>query len=277
MKAAFTFIAALGLALHGSAAVAQGKKPDAAPAPAPAPTVSANAAADLKSGDFGKIRAALDEIRLAGKVNGARYAPQIADLLAKGLTAQLTEAALDTLGDLESEQTSTTIAPYAHHRMPKIRQSAVRALAKTKGKAAIATLRLSLSDSDPMVRGLAATALGNLKAKDATADLFNALDHRVGEAAASVGMVCGADECEKLASRVGKLPFDVITSGLDQTLFRTDLPEDSKIKIIGRLRELGTPDANKFLRDVSKRMPKETSPRIKQALDQAVQATGGGT
>src|SRR5258708_29966418 len=101
-----TLIAALGLALHGSVAAAQGKKPDAAAAPAPAPMVSANAAADLKSGDFGKIRAALDEIRLAGKVNGAKYAPQIAELLAKGLTAQLTESAIDTLGDLESEATS---------------------------------------------------------------------------------------------------------------------------------------------------------------------------
>lgn len=269
-------VLALAVVLATSTAFAQGKKPDAPP-PAPAPTVSANAAADLKSGDQGKMRAALDEIRLAGKTNGGRYAPQIAELLAKGLTLSLTEAALDTLGDLESEPTGAAIAPYAHHRLPKIRQSAVRALAKTKGKVAIATLRTALSDSDPMVRGLSATALGNLKAKEATNDLFAALDHRVNEAAASVGMVCGPDECEKLASRVGKFPFDVITSGLDQALFRTDLAEDNKIKIIGRLRELGTPEVNKFLRDVSKRMPKETSARLKQALDQAVQATGGGT
>jgi HEAT repeat protein len=274
MKTAFVLITALGLAAPITAA-AQGKT-DAAPA-APAPTVSANAANDLKSGDAGKIRAALDEIRLAGKANGGKYAPQIAELLAKGMTLDLTAAAIDTLGDLESEATSTSIAPYAHHRIAKIRQATIRALAKTKGKAAVTTLRTALSDSDPMVRGLAATSLGSLKAKEAVPDLFNALDHRVNEAAVSVGQLCGPAECENLASRVGKVPFDVVTSGLDQALFRTDLAEDNKIKIIGRLRELGTQEANRFLRDVTKRMVKEASPRLKQALEQAVAATGGGT
>jgi HEAT repeat protein len=276
MKTAFVLISALGLAVPSIAAAQEGKKPDAAAA-APAPTVSANAANDLKSGDTGKIRAALDEIRLAGKTNGGRYAPQIAELLAKGLTLDLTSAAIDTLGDLESEATSASIAPYAHHRTPKVRQAAIRALAKTKGKAAVTTLRAALSDSDPMVRGLAATSLGSLKAKEAVPDLFNALDHKVNEAAVSVGQLCGPAECENLASRVGKVPFDVVTSGLDQALFRSDLGEDNKIKIIGRLRELGTQEANRFLRDVTKRMVKEASPRLKQALEQAVAATGGGT
>lgn len=267
--------ALLVFALASAAAWAQPKK-DAAPPAAPAPIVSAGAAADLKSGDATKVRAALDELRLAGKAHGAKYAPEVAELLSKGLTTPLTEAAIDTLGDLEAEPASAAIAPYARHRVTKIRQAAVRALAKTKGKAAVAALRTGLSDSDAMVRGLSATALGSLKAKETVPDLFVALDHRVNEAAASIGMLCGADDCEKLASRVGKVPFDVVTSGLDQALFRADLGEDNKVKIIGRLRELGTGEANKFLRDVAKRL-QGASPRIKQAVEQAVAATGGGT
>jgi hypothetical protein len=57
-------------------------------------------------------------------------------------------------------------------------------------------------------------------------------------------------------------------------LFRTDLTEDAKIKMIGKLRELGTGEVNKFLKDVQKRM-QGASPRIKQSIDQAIQATGG--
>jgi HEAT repeat protein len=210
---------------------------------------------------------------MAGK-NGARLAPAIAELLQKGLTRELTEAAIDTLGDTEAEAGSAAIAPYARHRNVKVRQASVKALAKTKGAVAIKALRGALSDSDPMVRGFSANALGTLKAKDATADLFVALDHRVNEAAAAIGLLCGADECDKLAMRLGKLPFDVVTGGLDQVLFRTDLTEDAKIKMIGKLRELGTGEVNKFLKDVQKRM-QGASPRIKQSIDQAIQATGG--
>lgn len=260
----------LAAALGASIAGAQDKPKTA---PATAVQVRANAAGELKSGDPMKIRAALDEIRMAGK-GGARLAPVIADLLQKGLTRELTEAAIDTLGDTEAEAGSAAIAPYARHRNVKIRQASVKALAKTKGPAAIKALRAALGDSDPMVRGFSANALGALNAKDATGDLFVALDHKVNEAAAALGQVCGADECDKLATRLGRLPFDIVTGGLDQVLFRKDLNDDAKIKTIGKLRELGTGEANKFLKDVQKRL-QGASPRIKQSIEQAIQATGG--
>ncbi len=48
------------------------------------------------------------------------------------------------------------------------------------------------------------------------------------------------------------------------------------MKIIGRVRELGTMEANKFLKDVQSRWPKDGSARVKQSLEQAVLATSGG-
>ena len=72
--------------------------------------------------------------------------------------------------------------------------------------------------------------------------------------------------------------FDVMTGGFDQILFRptSEISDDTKIKVIGRVRELGTGDANKFLRDVQKRLPKTASARIRQAVEQAISATAGG-
>lgn len=242
----------------------------------PQVTVPKTVGADLKSGDAAKIRAALDEIRLAGKAGGAAFAPQVVDLLQKGSTPQIAEAALDTLADLEVESSSPVIAEYTQHRNLRVRQAATKSLVKTKGPAAVKALVRSLSDQDGMIRGVAANGLGQMKAKAAVPDLFLALDHRVNEASVSIGMLCAAQECEQLGTRIGKIPFDVVAGGVEQALFRPEVPDDTKIKLVGRIRELGTNEANKYLRDVFKRWPQKGSARVKQALDQAVQATGGG-
>jgi hypothetical protein len=244
---------------------------------APAMKVSPTASADLRSGDPAKIRGALDEIRMAGKGPGSPFAGAIVDLLQHGVPTLVAQAAIDTLGDLEAESASAIVAQYMEHRDVRVRQSAAKALVKTKGAVAVRALRRALSDPDPMVRGVAANGLGALKAKEAVADLFLALDHRINEAATSIGMLCSAAECEQLATRIGKFPFDVMGAGIEQALFRTDVSDDSKIKRLGHVRELGTQDANKFLRETVKKWPKNGSARVKQALDQAVQATGGGS
>ena len=116
-----------------------------------------------------------------------------------------------------------------------------------------------------------------MKAKEAVGDLFVALDHKVEEAAASIGQLCEPNDCERLAGKLGNVPFDVMTGGLDQVLLRgtKDVDDETKIKIVGRIRELGTAEANQFLKDVQIKWPAKTSPRVKQAIDQAVIATSG--
>ena len=239
------------------------------------PGVSKTDAADLRSSDPAKIRAALDDVRLAGKGPGSALVPPIVELLQKGVGSQLAEAAIDTLGDLEAESASSVIAEYAQHRNVRVRQAAIKALVKTKGAAAVKALVHALSDRDAMVRGVAANGLGQLKAKTAVPDLFIALDHRINEASGSIGMLCSAQECEQLATRIGKIPFDVVSEGVEQALFRAEVADDTKIKLVGRVRELGTAEANKLLKDMVKKWPQGGSARVKQALDQAAQATGG--
>ena len=280
-----TFLAlALAGVLVPAAVSAQPKPAPAKPAaPAPAKDKKGDAKVDvapivqkLRSGDASQIREALDEARIAGP-GGAAAAPAVAEVLGRGLPLPLTESAIETLADLEAEAGTPAIPPYVSHRTTKVRRSAVKALARTKGAGASAALRRALSDQDAVVRGNAASGLGALKAKDAVGDLFTALDHRVNEAASSIGTLCGPTECDQLAGKLGRLPFDVMSGGFEQILFRptTDVTDDGKIKVIGKVRELGTPEANKFLRDVAKRLT-TASPRLKQSLDQAIQATGGG-
>lgn len=230
----------------------------------------------LKSGDESQIKQGLDEVRAAGTA-GAPAVPAVAEALTRGLTAPLTEQAIETLGEVESDAGSAALAQYAVHRNPKIRRAAVKALSRTKGAPALPVLKKALSDSDPMIRGTAATALGALKAKDTVPQLFVALDHRVNEAAPSIGQLCAPEQCLELANKIGKLPFDIVTGGLDHVLARQEVPDDTKVKVVGRIRELGTAESNKFLRDVQQRWPKNGSARVRQAIDQAVIATSGGT
>lgn len=233
--------------------------------------------AKLRSNDAAQIRDALDEVRLAGA--GAKgAAPVIVELLERGLPTALTEAAIDTLAELETPLASDALSVYVAHRTVGVRRAATKALARTKGPAAVRALRRALADADPQVRGFAATGLGAIGAREAVGDLFLALDRRVAEAGAALGRLCAGAECDTLVGKLGSLPLPVVTAGLDPLLFRPagDVSDDIKVKVVGRVRELGTPEANKFLRDVQKRWPGAWSQRVKQAIDQAVLATGGG-
>jgi HEAT repeat protein len=256
--------------------------PKAPPKPAAAPKMSKGdmnvAMQKLKSSDEAQIRQGLDDLRV-GATSAAPAAPAIVELLTRGAGETTTHQAIDTLGDLESPEGSAILAEYSVHRTVALRRAAVKSLTRTKGGPATQALRRALTDSDALVRSNAAAGLGAMRAKDAVPDLFIALDHKVNEAAASIGQLCTPDQCEQLSLKLGKLPFDVVTSGLDQMLARptAEISDDMKIKILGRLRELGTAEANRYLKDVDKRLKKDASPRVKQAIEQAVKATMGGS
>jgi hypothetical protein len=242
--------------------------------------VGAPAVADvtkrLKSGDAAQIKSALDDVRVEGR-SGAWAAGLIGDLLRAGLSPTLTRAALDTLGDTESEAGGEILATYAHHRDLTLRRAAVEALAKTSGDVATRALRRALSDADPAVRGVSATALGVRKAREAVPELLAALDRNVPEASASIGVLCAPADCERLVAKLGALPFDVVMAGIDEILTRpgAEVGDDLKVKIVGRVRELGTAEVNHFLKGVQTRWPARASHRVKQAIDQAVLATAG--
>jgi HEAT repeat protein len=240
----------------------------------------------LKSGDPALVQAALDDARMSGR-DGAPAAGAIADLLRQGQPPLLTQAALETLGETignsQADGAIDVLSWYSHQRNVALRRVAVTSLGKVHGPVAAKALRAALSDPDDVVRGLAATELGGLTAnpqgKETVSALFVALDHKVEEAAASIGQLCDAADCERLAGKLGsgRVPFDVMAGALDQVLLRPpkEVDEPTKVAIVGRVRELGTAEANQFLRDLQTKWPAKGSPRVKQSIDQAVIATSG--
>lgn len=222
-----------------------------------------------------EVIAALGTIGESGNPDGV---PLVNDVLARGGTEAIIQEALKTAGKLKSPASSASIAPYVQHRSPEIRRAAARALVKTKGPAAVAALSKGLRSEDASVRGTSATGLGEIGAHDSLKDLFTAFDHGVAEAAAAIGQLCRPEECEDYAGRTGKVAFDVMQTGFDQILFRppNEISDDDKIKLVGRMRELGTVEVGKYLADVGERWPQDWSKKVKQAIDSAAHAAAGG-
>jgi HEAT repeat protein len=270
-------IASLALLISASSpasAAPRGKARGKAPAAAADPVLDEKLAqavvAKLASNDAGEVLEGLTAAQAGGAV-GAPLAPAIEGLLTRGTTLPLARAAIEALGAIGAPTSSAALRPYVRHRVPELRRAAARALGSTRGPEALAAFREGLRSPDGQVRGFSATGLGNLWAADALPDLFLALDHNVTEAAASIGLLCTVETCEKFLARLGSIPLDVMTSGIDPIFFRPKpFPDEKLVDVIGRLRELGSPEAGKYLADVLARWPAAGSKRVKQALESAV-------
>ena len=228
------------------------------------------AAGDLSSGDPERVLASLERIRAAGK-SAAAVAPLLDRVLARGLPVPLAKAALGAAGELGLASSAPFVATYTRHRDPELRRAALSALLRLKSKDAAPALRQALADADARVRAAAASGLGALGEHAALSELSAALDRNVYEAAASIGQLCRGAECDALEARLGKLPLDVMTSAFDAIFFRSDVVDDHKAALALRVRDLGTTEANKYLRDVLSRWT--GSSQLKAALGEAIAAT----
>ena len=232
-------------------------------------------AARIQSGEPMQIQSALDDVRLAGDLrvagkSGAQAANAILVALERGLPPKLAIAAMDTLAEVGNTSGADTLVVYTSHRSKEVRVSAARALANVKAPSATKALRRALADSEASVRSAAATSIGASKAKEAMPELILALDHRVNDAAVAIGQVCTDQNCEVLTGRLGRLPFDVVTSGLAEALLRpaAEVSDETKQKLIAKVSAMATTEAKVFLRDTAKKLPPTSSQKLRAALDE---------
>ncbi|MCC6213279.1 MAG: HEAT repeat domain-containing protein [Polyangiaceae bacterium] len=231
--------------------------------------------AELSSGDAGRLRAALESAPVR-ELPPERVSPLVAASARRGAPPELLVTMARVLGELRQESASPVLAALARHRNAEVRRSALRALARTRGAAAVAALRLALRGSDRDARGLAATGLGELGAAEATADLSRALDLEVTEAALALGRVCRGEGCGELLGRLGRVPLGTLGPGLHAALLRTGdaLPPERALEWISKLREVGTPEVGRLLAGVARAWPEGAHPPVRQALEEAARANG---
>ena len=228
----------------------------------------------LEGGTEAQILAALKTIR-DEKAKGA--CPLVEDLLGRGGNVAVVLATIQTVEVLGQETSSLPLIPYVRHREGSVRRAAVVALSSTGGRAAVRSLRAALRGRDPVLRGLAATGLGQIGDATVVPDLFKALDLKVTEAAPSIARLCTPESCAALFPKVTQLPFPVMMETFDAVLLRPagHLPDAVKIVAIEQLVALKTQRVHQHLVSVQQRWPAGLNPGAKLALDAAVKRTRG--
>ncbi|HEX6275241.1 MAG TPA: HEAT repeat domain-containing protein [Polyangiaceae bacterium] len=225
----------------------------------------------LETGNESEKLAALGELAQAPKPSAAAAAALVDEVLVRGASAAVLEKALEVAGKLAEPASSAAVVPYVRHRNPALRHAAASTLAATGGPVAVAALRGILRGSDPGLRRKAASALATLRAAESVPDLFAVLGKDVPEAAAAIGVLCKPNECQKLVDLLGKLPFDVMQSGLEPMILRpeSEIPEVFKLDLLERLRKLQTREVSVFLRTVLARFPKDGNVRVRAGIEAA--------
>lgn len=226
----------------------------------------------LTTGSEAEKLAALDELGKQTGVNAPLAAAAVSELLARGAGVAVLTRALDVSGKLAQPSSTPAVAPYARHRLPEVRIAATRALGTTGGPDAVKALRDVLHGGDRASRGFAASGLATLKAKDAVPDLFAVLAKDVPEAAGAIGELCAGPECGKFSDLLGRLPFDLMQTGLGPLLLRpeSEVPPEFKLELLERLRKLQTDEARKFLETIHASYPEKGHAWVKYGLEQAV-------
>jgi hypothetical protein len=262
--------AALGVVGCLAAGVAHGAPPKKGPpkgAAPPAMTLPADLEARLRSGDRAAFRSAVDDIRLAGK-DGKSAVAGLLEALSRGLPADLAEAVLDTLTEVEGGHAPEAVVPYASHRVLKVRRAAVRCLGFSSGTKAIDALRSALLDDDPTLHDTAAEGLAKLGAKRASGDLLAALDRGVLAAATPFAALCASPECDQLDKRIGKISFGALGPAVMTLLLRKgDVSEQTKEALVRHLDALATPDARALLQEARTKVSPKDSPQLAKLLE----------
>lgn len=215
-----------------------------------------------------------DEVRMGIETLGVIGSPAavepIAARIRQGLPAELLSVAIDTLGLLGRREAGPVLFELTSHRRPEIRLGALNAIISIRPEGAAGALERALSDSDPRVRGVAATGLGEIGARGSVATLFHALDRGVLEASAPIGQLATPGQVQQLLGYVGRLPFDSVTPGLNEVIARSNVPNRTKLEVIGRLAELATPEVKTYLQEVVAALPDNPRDPVRRAAEDAI-------
>jgi hypothetical protein len=200
--------------------------------------------AALASGDAARAGAALDAL---GARSDRAAVVALRAFLIVGQADAWADRAIAALGNTRSPDARALLTELTQHRRPAARLLAYRGLAQIPGSASDEALAQGLRDSDPAVRGLCATQLGERNARSKADLLLRALERGVPEAAPAIGKLGDAEMVARYGALLQRLPIDVMLGGYGEFLRRADLAEATKLEIVARLGEVAGVVVKRFL------------------------------
>lgn len=217
----------------------------------------------LSSGNTDEVLAAIDQLTL---VDDPQVVPPIVAMVRAGQPDAVTDRAIEALRTLAEPSSLDLLAELSHHRRAQVRRRAYAAIAAVHDPRARQLLEQGLRDSDRGVRGAAADLLGRTGARASLDLLFRAFDRGVVEAASAIGRLGDASSVERFDEHLGHAPLSVMLSGYEQYLARTDIDEDTKVEIVGRLGDVSGRTVREFLGQYLLTFPERDRSRLRTVV-----------
>ena len=217
----------------------------------------------LSSGNTDEVLAAIDQLTL---VDDPQVVPPIVAMVRAGQPDAVTDRAIEALRTLAEPSSLDLLAELSHHRRAQVRRRAYAAIAAVHDPRARQLLEQGLRDSDRGVRGTAADLLGRTGARASLDLLFRAFDRGVVEAASAIGRLGDASSVERFDEHLGHAPLSVMLSGYEQYLARTDIDEDTKVEIVGRLGDVSGRTVREFLGQYLLTFPERDRSRLRTVV-----------
>ena len=230
-------VAALVLVgLWAAPATAQ-KKPKKKPGGADALMMAeVNASAQRAALEGADVAAATRAAQTLGRDRSMEGLEALLDALALGLHPEVAAAALDALAQRPHPKAIDTLAHYLGHRNPKVRASAVTALAAIDDKRVDKFVLATLRDGHESVRAAGAAAVGKRRIKDGVAPMLKLMVKGDEATAPALAAMADADLAAKVAETVGTAPDAIIARCLGGMLMRADFkPEGARVEVVRAL------------------------------------------
>jgi HEAT repeat protein len=272
MSYPFARLTALAVAMAlPSVSLAQRKKK-------PAPTLAAGPAAEAAKALVGAdVDAAAKAAAVLGKDRSQTGLDALLDALALGLHPQVAVAALDALAARKKPAALDTLVAYREHRSPKVRASAVAALAAIDDRRAEKHILAALRDGHVSVRAAGAAAVAQRKLKAGIEPLMLLLA-RGDEATVPALAALGDPELAKqVAETIGKAPDAVVARCLGGMLARPDFkPEAARVEVVRALGRIEGEEAFEQLTRYVSSVPKNPPRQSRKEAEQLIQRRLGG-
>lgn len=261
----------IAVALAARPAEAQRKKK---PAPAPASGQVAEAARALAGGD---VDAAAKAAAVLGKDRSQAGLDALLDALALGLHPQVAVAALDALAARKKPVALDTLVAYSEHRNPKVRASAVAALAALDDRRTEKHILAALRDGHVSVRAAAAAAVAHRKLRAGVEPMMILLVKGDEATAPALAALADPELAKDVAETIGKAPDPVVARCLGAILARPDFkPDSARVEVVRALGRIEAQEALEQLTTYVSSLPANPPRQSRREAEQLIQARLGG-
>ena len=270
-------------------------RPNAAADERPQETLSLREAREaLHATDPERVIQGVDSLTVLGT---AEAIPPLVELLHSGPSDRVTDYTVEKLGIIGQPAAIEELSNTLHHRRSTVRRAAIRALAQIRDDRVRRLIESALHDSDAEVRGEAASALGEIGARQSVGLLFRAFERGVPEAAEAIGRLGESNTAvstdaahdredprttqhtHTLAQWLGRSPLSVLLRGFERYLNRNDINAATKEQIIVRLEQQASGQVREFLQRWVTSLPPAYRGRDRARAELAIQQirvpTGG--